>query len=597
MLTILVLFVGLTLATAVIAYWSDNLGKKLGKKRVSLWGMRPRTTATFLTIASSWLIMVFTLGVMLALFDPLRQALLRYDEVKANANTLKDSKKKLDVQVGGLNEQLATLTNQTTSLKSRVKTASDNLKMVADKLKQSRQAATRAQREQKEAETEANAAKSSASKALASERAAVAREQKASENLKTVANQRDATQQQRDAAQSELKAAQLELKRASAEAKTAAARVKTAQARVRIAQNTVKTAEAQVERAQTDLAEVQQDLELAQNNAETARRNAQKSKREADAADARATVAGTRAIAVGKQAIDAGKQVIEADKKIAEAQQTVAQLEKQSEDLRRANALALNVNQNIADETDYILANDIRVPVGRTLLARTFERNLSFTDATEKLHALFDRAAEQIAPEILPGARLQLASRVVPAPNAGSGDEQGFVLVKEDEIYNNLAEAISRSQTPLSVRLIADRNHLEGEATLNVRFIVMPVRPVLPANFELANSIFNQSVSDAQLFSALLKLVDAGRQVALQNGVTPPLSPEAPDFFAPGTNEEIFEALRKISALDGRARVRLLTDKAISTTDQLSVRFDVEPLAPTTADASAARAAARKAPA
>ena len=101
MLTIFVLFVGLTLATAVIAYWSDNLGKKLGKKRVSLWGLRPRTTATVLTITSSWLIMVFTLGVLLTIFPLLRQSLLDYQNVKNETLTLQASKDGLNAQVGG----------------------------------------------------------------------------------------------------------------------------------------------------------------------------------------------------------------------------------------------------------------------------------------------------------------------------------------------------------------------------------------------------------------------------------------------------------------------------------------------------------------
>ena len=165
----------------------------------------------------------------------------------------------------------------------------------------------------------------------------------------------------------------------------------------------------------------------------------------------------------------------------------------------------------------------------------------------------------------------------------------------EDEIYNSLADAISRSQTPLSVRLVSDRNHLEGQKFLYTRFILVPVRPALRAGVELASMSFKEKLSDAQLFSALLRLVEAGRRVASQNGVAPPLAPDNPDspdapdsrdFYASGSKERIFETLRKVSALDGRARVSLVTDKAISTVDQLSVKFEVEPLAPTTAQSS-----------
>ncbi|HVF09670.1 MAG TPA: DUF3084 domain-containing protein, partial [Abditibacteriaceae bacterium] len=88
MLTPLVLLLGLAVATCVIAYVADNLGKKLGKKRVSMWGLRPRQTATLLTMASGLGIMLVTLFVLLGLWGPLRHALLSYDRVRANSREL-----------------------------------------------------------------------------------------------------------------------------------------------------------------------------------------------------------------------------------------------------------------------------------------------------------------------------------------------------------------------------------------------------------------------------------------------------------------------------------------------------------------------------
>ncbi len=592
MLTILVLFVGLTLATAVIAYWSDNLGKKLGKKRVSLWGMRPRTTATFLTIASSWLIMIFTLGVMLAIFPPLRQALLKFDKVKADVSTLSASKTRLDGQVGVLNQQLATLTSQTTSLEAQVKKAAGKLKLVSEELKKSGEAVKSARREQKSAEKEAYDARKSAAAFSKREQVAVKREQDARKNLKIVEGQRDVTKQERLAAQQELKVALVELQGASAKVKVADKRVQVANDRVTVARDKVTLAEKQVKLAQFRFSAAQLDLDKALTSEQAAKTNAEKARQSAKDSKVAAEQAVKRAYDANQRTYDASKKLLEEEQKVREAQNTVEELEKQGEDLRRANELALTVNQSIANETDYILASDIRVPVGRTLVARTFEQGVSFTEATEELRALFGCAADKIVPGFLPGARLQLASRPVPLPKVNDSDPDVFVIIKDDEIYINLAEAISRSQTPLSVRLVAERNHLDGEKTLNARFIIVPIRPALPDGAELASATFNQNISDAQLFSALLKLVEAGREVAKQNGVTPPLSPEAPDFYAPGSNEQIFEALRKVSALDDRARVRILTDQAISTSDQLSVRFEVTPLASATA-----QSAARKSPA
>src|SRR4051794_7948237 len=89
--TPLALFIALLIATAVIAYWSDNLGKKLGKKRVSLFGLRPRTTATLLTITSSWVIMGLTLGALLIVWQPLRRSLFDYDNLQRKSRRLQAS--------------------------------------------------------------------------------------------------------------------------------------------------------------------------------------------------------------------------------------------------------------------------------------------------------------------------------------------------------------------------------------------------------------------------------------------------------------------------------------------------------------------------
>src|SRR5919112_73412 len=81
MSTPFILIFGLTVATCVIAYWSDNLGKNLGKKRISLLGLRPRQTASLISMVSSVGIMLLTLIALMVSFRNFRHALLRYDRV------------------------------------------------------------------------------------------------------------------------------------------------------------------------------------------------------------------------------------------------------------------------------------------------------------------------------------------------------------------------------------------------------------------------------------------------------------------------------------------------------------------------------------
>ena len=587
MLTIFVLFVGLTLATAVIAYWSDNLGKKLGKKRVSLWGLRPRTTATFLTIASSWLIMIFTLGVMLAIFPPLRQALLRYDEVKADAQDLEESAGALKVQVSDLDGQLTALRGQTQTLESQVSNASGNLAKVQSQLQKSRAAATQARAARTQAQSEATQARKSATDARNRQNAAIERAANARENLETVTNQLGATKQQRETARQQLKVAQNDLDNANAQVKSADARVKAAGFRVKVATN-------KATQAEKDLTTAQKNLATAQQNEETANARAAIANQKRKDADKDALVSY-------RDALVSYRKSVEAQTKVVEAQKKVAQLEAQSEDLKRANQVLLQANQNIADEADILLSSNVRVPVGTTLAARNFSAGMSFIEAKQNLNSLFERAREIVrgssdTPALLSGAQLVLAPRRVPAPNVEAGDEQKFVLVAGEELFNGLADAISHSQNPLSVRIVAERNHLAGEEKLFARFIAVPVRPVLPANFLLASARFDGQTGEAQLFASLSKLVESGREVATQKGVTPPLWRDAPNFYAPGSNEQLFQALRNLSALGAAARVRIVTAEPIATDDQLRVKFEVEPLSAISTQATARIAPTRLAP-
>src|ERR1017187_7509420 len=108
MLTPLYLLFGLTAATCVIAYWADNLGKKLGKKRISLFSLRPRQTATLMSMASSVGIMILTLAVLLGFNSSLRRALFSYDFISAQNRSLNEQNQVLDGQALRLAQKVGT---------------------------------------------------------------------------------------------------------------------------------------------------------------------------------------------------------------------------------------------------------------------------------------------------------------------------------------------------------------------------------------------------------------------------------------------------------------------------------------------------------
>jgi uncharacterized protein (DUF3084 family) len=66
----------------VIAFFGNYVGRLIGKKRLTIVNLRPRHTATAITVISGALIAFFTIGVILAISQDARLALLGLDQLK-----------------------------------------------------------------------------------------------------------------------------------------------------------------------------------------------------------------------------------------------------------------------------------------------------------------------------------------------------------------------------------------------------------------------------------------------------------------------------------------------------------------------------------
>lgn len=92
----LILIAVLAIMGGAIAYIGDKLGTKVGKKRVSLLGLRPKHTAILVTIATGIMISSVTLGIMTLLSNDVRTALFGME--------------KLNAELAGLNREVGTKT-------------------------------------------------------------------------------------------------------------------------------------------------------------------------------------------------------------------------------------------------------------------------------------------------------------------------------------------------------------------------------------------------------------------------------------------------------------------------------------------------------
>ena len=87
MITVLVITGG------VIAFIGDRLGTKIGKKRLSIFGLRPRHTSIIITIFTGIVITTLTFGVMAAASDNVRTALFGMEKLN---RTMQETKNNLE---------------------------------------------------------------------------------------------------------------------------------------------------------------------------------------------------------------------------------------------------------------------------------------------------------------------------------------------------------------------------------------------------------------------------------------------------------------------------------------------------------------------
>ena len=81
-----ILVISILVLGGVIATVSDRLGTKVGKARLSLFKLRPRTTAVVVTMVTGTVLSGLTLGILFAASKPLRRGVFRIDEIQERLN-------------------------------------------------------------------------------------------------------------------------------------------------------------------------------------------------------------------------------------------------------------------------------------------------------------------------------------------------------------------------------------------------------------------------------------------------------------------------------------------------------------------------------
>lgn len=102
----IMLIVVLVLTGGVIAFIGDRLGSKVGKKKLSLFGMRPKHTSILVTIVTGILITTVTFGVLAIASENVRTALFGMEKLRREMETTQDDLTKATVSLETMKKDL-----------------------------------------------------------------------------------------------------------------------------------------------------------------------------------------------------------------------------------------------------------------------------------------------------------------------------------------------------------------------------------------------------------------------------------------------------------------------------------------------------------
>ena len=117
----------LIVISGLIAVAGDWVGLKIGKKRITIFGLRPHYTAIFITIITGILITSITISILSIASIDVRTALFGMEELKEKLSNLSREVQMQNLQLSGAKKDLETRTVQLQELEDKFKNLSEDI--------------------------------------------------------------------------------------------------------------------------------------------------------------------------------------------------------------------------------------------------------------------------------------------------------------------------------------------------------------------------------------------------------------------------------------------------------------------------------------
>ncbi len=492
----LLFFLLLIPLSGFIAWAGDRIGHRIGKRRHTFLGMRPRHTATVTTVASGMLISLVSFGLMWASNATFRLVLRDGTALYRNNQRLKKENKSLLVYVG---EQRAT----------------------ADRMSDAAQAAGR----------EAEKARREAEQRLQARNAAVKAQKAAQIGLKEA-------QQQIRTAQTDLNSARASLATTQADLESKEQRILEARRKVRVAEKNVRVARLRVGAAHRRVA-------IEQEKARSVERTGKEL---------------VKWVGEVNTQLEERRKQVEAQQTVYDQQQArLAELTQTTQALEERRARAATELGQTLQNTTALRRGRITYEVGEEVARASLPAGISRDTAQQELWRLLTRAGEKavsrgakadmegravvILPKPLPTTETAASATATATTAAASGTKSSEKpFADEADSVAAAADAIRQAGEDVAVLVVASANAVVGEPVA-VEFKTFRNRRVLQQNAVLGRITVDGTRAQALVADSLYAFLrrDVRKQL-LESGIIPP-SPDLPG----GLEGEEAETLVRVS--------------------------------------------------
>jgi len=124
----------LAITGGIIAFIGDKLGTKVGKKKLTMFGLRPKHTSIVVTIITGILITVSTMGILTLVSRDVRTALFGMEALKTQLTTLSQEVSAKNIELDTSRSALEAKTAEYAVLTTKVKSVADQLAGISSEL-------------------------------------------------------------------------------------------------------------------------------------------------------------------------------------------------------------------------------------------------------------------------------------------------------------------------------------------------------------------------------------------------------------------------------------------------------------------------------